>query len=81
MVKKFKIVKCKFCKNFIITSSNSYFKCSICGKNQSIKGKKIFFESENPIDTTNVLKEIKKKLYFQNESIKNDEFIEGNNFK
>lgn len=71
-MKKYKILRCPNCFNFLITSSLTSFKCQYCFKVKSVKKLRVFFESENPNLATKTLQSLKKE--FADEKFKDVEF-------
>ena len=60
----YKVIKCKNCKEFQLTSAKNRYTCFKCRKSFDIK--KIYFQSETPYQSQEVIKRIKEEYAKQN---------------
>ena len=67
-----KVVRCTNCKTFQMSNANKTFKCIKCQKTKNITSKRIYFESDNLREVTQVLQKIKEEDFKRK-----NEIIEG----
>jgi hypothetical protein len=71
----YKVILCPNCKTYQSTSAKITFKCIKCSKTKKLSSIRIYFQSENPNQVVEVLKEIKKeKFKLNNDNQDFDEF-------
>jgi len=71
----YKIILCHNCKTYQSTSAKTTFKCIKCSKTKKLCLMRIYYESENPNQIVEILKQIKKEKFKLNNSDEDlDEF-------
>ncbi len=58
-----KIVKCRNCFEFQMTTANKIFKCVKCQKSMQLHMLRIYFESDSPQTCSQVVKKLKEEHF------------------
>jgi len=61
MRKKFKVIKCPKCYAWQVISASKTFRCRFCGYSTEVRKLNIFFESDNAVECSYVVKALKEK--------------------
>lgn len=58
-----RVVKCRNCYEFQMTTANKTFKCVKCNKSFPIQNLKIYFESDSPQLCSEVVRKLKEEKF------------------